>query len=37
MFENVGWAGGAGIAIALMVAVSIIPTMLLQWRGAKWH
>ncbi|KAJ5715656.1 uncharacterized protein N7483_012837 [Penicillium malachiteum] len=37
MFTNVGWAGGAGIAVALMVGVSIIPTMLLQWRGSRWH
>ncbi|KAJ6089289.1 hypothetical protein N7467_004505 [Penicillium canescens] len=37
MFETVGWAGGAGIAIALIVAVSIIPTILVQWRGAAWR
>ncbi|AEO68579.1 uncharacterized protein THITE_2145700 [Thermothielavioides terrestris NRRL 8126] len=37
MFENVGWAGGAGIVIALIAAVGIIPTMVLQWRGANWH
>lgn len=37
MFENVGWGGGAGIAVGLMVAVSIIPTMILQWRGSRWH
>lgn len=37
MFENVGWGGGAGIAVGLMVAVSIIPTMVLQWRGSRLH
>ena len=37
MFETVGWAGGAGITIALIVAVSIIPTILVQWRGAAWR
>jgi hypothetical protein len=37
MFETVGWGGGAGIAAALMVAVSVIPTMILQARGPKWH
>ncbi|KAJ5160758.1 uncharacterized protein N7482_007762 [Penicillium canariense] len=37
MFEEVGWVGGAGIAVALMVAVSVIPTIALQWRGARWH
>lgn len=37
MFEVVGWAEGAGIAIGMMVAVSIIPTILVQWRGANWR
>jgi hypothetical protein len=37
MFEFVGWAGGAGIAVALMVGVSVIPTILVQWRGAGWR
>ncbi|KAJ5827835.1 Major facilitator superfamily domain general substrate transporter [Penicillium robsamsonii] len=37
MFEVVGWAGGAGIAVALMVGVSVIPTILVQWRGASWR
>ena len=37
MFTNVGWGGGAGIAVALMVTVSVIPTLLLQWRGASWR
>ncbi|KAJ5289325.1 uncharacterized protein N7443_009578 [Penicillium atrosanguineum] len=37
MFENVGWGGGAGIAVALMVSVSVIPTIFLQWRGSNWR
>ncbi|KAJ5563807.1 hypothetical protein N7513_000049 [Penicillium frequentans] len=37
MFTNLGWNTGAGIAAALMVGVSVIPTMLLQWRGASWR
>jgi hypothetical protein len=37
MFETVGWGGGAGIAVALIFAVSILPTVLLQWRGSKWR
>lgn len=37
MFETVGWGGGAGIAAALMVTVSVIPTVILQFRGSKWH
>ncbi|KAJ5489533.1 hypothetical protein N7539_004423 [Penicillium diatomitis] len=37
MFETVGWAGGAGVAAAMMVVISVIPTIMLQFRGAKWH
>lgn len=37
MFETVGWGGGAGVAAALMVGVSVIPTIILQIRGSKWH
>lgn len=37
MFENVGWGGGAGIAVALIVSVSVIPTIILQWRGSRWR
>lgn len=37
LFETVGWGGGAGVAIALMVGVSVIPTVILQFRGSKWH
>lgn len=37
MFETVGWGGGAGIAVALMVGVSVIPTIVLQWRGPNWR
>lgn len=37
MFDNVGVANSAGIAAALLVAVSLVPTMILQWRGAIWR
>ncbi|KAJ5602213.1 hypothetical protein N7510_011747 [Penicillium lagena] len=37
MFANAGWAGGAGIATALIVGISIIPTMVVQWCGPKWR
>jgi hypothetical protein len=37
MFANAGWAGGAGIATGLMVGVSLIPTIVVQWRGPKWR
>ncbi|CAG8930050.1 unnamed protein product [Penicillium salamii] len=37
MFEKAGWAGGAGIATGLIVVVSVIPTIIVQWRGAGWR
>jgi hypothetical protein len=37
MFTNVGLYGSAGIAAGLMVGVSILPTILLQWKGKNWH
>ncbi|KAJ5112915.1 hypothetical protein N7456_001449 [Penicillium angulare] len=37
LFEVAGWGGGAGVATAMIVAVTIIPTILLQWRGSHWR
>ncbi|KAJ5587992.1 uncharacterized protein N7459_003757 [Penicillium hispanicum] len=37
MFANLGWAGGAGTAIGLILVVSVIPTIAVQWRGSKWR
>jgi len=37
MFENEGLYVSAGIAAALMVAFSIIPTIFLQWKGHTWR
>lgn len=37
MFADVGLPASAGIGTALMVAVSIIPTVLLQWKGYSWR
>jgi hypothetical protein len=37
MFNNVGVAKSAGVAAALLVGVSLLPTMLLQWRGQAWR
>jgi hypothetical protein len=37
MFTNVGLYGSAGIAVALIVGVSIIPTILVQWKGKNWR
>lgn len=36
MFTNVGLAGSAGVVSALMISASILPTILLQWRGKAW-
>lgn len=33
MFTNVGLYGSAGIAAAMMIVFSIIPTIFLQWKG----
>ncbi|CAP99479.1 putative transporter [Penicillium chrysogenum] len=37
MFETVGIAPSAGIGSALVVAVSVIPTIFLHWRGKVWR
>jgi hypothetical protein len=37
MFDNVGVAKSAGVAAALLVGVSLLPTMVLQWRGSTWR
>ncbi|WPH00812.1 MFS general substrate transporter [Acrodontium crateriforme] len=37
MFTNVGLYGSAGIAAALMITCSVIPTMFLQWKGRSWR
>jgi hypothetical protein len=35
MFTSVGVAASAGVAAALIIGVSIFPTMFIQWRGQK--
>lgn len=37
MFENVGIAPSAGIGSGMIVAVSVIPTIFLHWRGKNWR
>lgn len=37
MFENVGIAASSGVTSALMVGVSVFPTVLLQWQGRRWR
>ncbi|KFY78553.1 hypothetical protein V499_02297 [Pseudogymnoascus sp. VKM F-103] len=37
MFENVGVAASAGVAVALIVGVSIFPTAVVHWRGPSFR
>ncbi|KAJ5167707.1 uncharacterized protein N7482_003301 [Penicillium canariense] len=37
MFENVGIAPSSGIGCAMLFAVSVVPTILLHWRGGIWR
>lgn len=37
MIQNIGYNLSAVVATVMMVGVSIVPTMLLQWKGRKWH
>lgn len=37
MFENVGFNASAGIGVALMLAVSVVPTIIVQLQGHKWR
>jgi hypothetical protein len=33
MFANVGIANSAGVAVAVFVGASVLPTLFLQWKG----
>ena len=37
MLESAGIAPSAGIATAMIVVVSVIPTGFLHWRGKVWR
>ncbi|OKL62337.1 hypothetical protein UA08_02289 [Talaromyces atroroseus] len=37
MFDNVGVADSAGVAAALLVGVSLFPTIILQYCGSDWR
>ena len=37
MFTNVGVANSSGISTALITGCSLIPTLLLQWKGGTWR
>lgn len=37
MFDTVGIAKSSGVVTALLMGVSFIPTVILQWRGSKWR
>lgn len=37
MFASVGVAASSGIGAGLMVGVSVIPTLLVHWKGRSWR
>lgn len=37
MFDSVGLSNSSAIVAALIVVLSIVPTVLLQWRGWLWR
>jgi hypothetical protein len=37
MIEEVGFGASAGIAAAMIVVVSMVPTAVVQWRGRLWR
>lgn len=37
MFDNVGVAASSGIVCGMIVAVSVLPTIVLQMRGYIWR
>jgi hypothetical protein len=37
MFTNVGVAASSGVVAALIVGVSILPTLFIQWRGDRYR
>lgn len=37
MIENIGLIHSIGVVVALILGVSILPTMLLQWKGGGWR
>ena len=37
MVEGVGLVKSAAIATTLMVGVSMLPTLVLQWKGRMWR
>ncbi|PYH93841.1 MFS general substrate transporter [Aspergillus ellipticus CBS 707.79] len=36
MLSSVGYNGGVGLVLALIVGVSVIPMLLLHWKGQTW-
>ncbi|RAL07852.1 putative MFS multidrug transporter [Aspergillus homomorphus CBS 101889] len=37
MFDDVGLAKSSGVVTAMIMGASFIPTVLLHWKGQKWH
>lgn len=36
MFTGAGLRGSAGIVTGLIIVLSLLPTVLLQWKGQAW-
>lgn len=37
MIQDIGLLNSAAVVTALIVGVSMLPTMLLQWKGGAWR
>jgi predicted RND superfamily exporter protein len=37
LFDNVGVAASSGVVCAMIIAVSVLPTIVLQSYGSKWR
>ncbi|KAH8666936.1 major facilitator superfamily domain-containing protein [Xylariales sp. PMI_506] len=37
IIEAIGMPGTAGVATGMMVVFSVIPTLILHWKGKNWH
>ena len=37
LIEEIGLSKSTAIFTAMIIGVSILPTMLVQWKGERWH
>ncbi len=37
MFASLGDAGSAGLMVGIVFVVSVLPVILLQWKGQQWR